>query len=345
MAINVGIVGYGYAGKVFHSQLIKATEGLNLYAVSSRDPGRREEARRDHGVVTYETLDEMLDDKNIELIVIATPHDTHKDLAVRAMNAGRHVVVDKIMCLNLSEADEMIEASRRNGVLLTVFHNRRWDGDFLTLRKLLEEGILGDIFLVEASVARYGKPGGWRAYKRFGGGPFYDWGAHLVDQALIIAGSEPRYVFCDMQYRVWGTDVENYAFCAIKFENGLLYQIEVGNIVRAPKPRWRVLGEKGSFVKDGLDPQEDGLRRGEVGILREDPRFWGKVKAEIGGIPVEMTIETIPGRWTAFYQNVADHLLRGEDLAVKPEEVRKAIAVIEAAFRSAESRKVEEVKV
>jgi len=339
MGINVGIVGYGYAGKVFHSQLIKATEGLNLYAVSSRDPGRREEARSRHGVVTYETLDQMLEDRNVDLVVIATPHSTHKELAVLAMDAGKHVVVDKIMCLSVSEADEMIEASKRNGVLLTVFQNRRWDGDFLTLRRILEEGLLGDVFLVESSVAGYRRPSGWREKREFGGGPFCDWGAHLVDQALIIAGSEPEYVFCDMQYRVWGTDVENYALCSIKFKNDLLYQIEVGNIVKAPKPRWRVLGEKGSFVKDGLDPQEDGLRRGEVGIIREDPRFWGKVRTEVGGIQVEMTVETIPGTWTAFYRNVVNHLTKGEELAVKPEEVRKAIAVIEAAVRSAKEKK------
>ncbi|MEM2936172.1 MAG: Gfo/Idh/MocA family oxidoreductase, partial [Candidatus Bathyarchaeia archaeon] len=141
--INVGVIGYGYSGRNFHSYLIRLEKRLNLYAVCARNPMKRQLAEKERGVKTFSNVNDMLRDENIHLVVVATPHDTHAELAIKAMEAGKHVVVEKIMYMNVAEANAMIEAGKRNKVMLTIFHNRRWDGDYLTIRKILDEGPLG----------------------------------------------------------------------------------------------------------------------------------------------------------------------------------------------------------
>ncbi len=150
--INVGVVGYWYSGRNFHSYLIGLEKRLKLYAVCARNPDRRKQAEKEYGVKTFSNVDDTLKDGNIHLVVVATPHNMHAELSIKAMEAGKHVVVEKIMCMNTREADAMIEASKRNNVMLTVFHNRRWDGDYLTVRKILDEGLLGEPFLIEESI-------------------------------------------------------------------------------------------------------------------------------------------------------------------------------------------------
>ena len=249
--VNAAVVGYGYAGRHFHAYLIGLADGLNLYAVASRNAKRRESAAQDHpGVTLYETIDRVIADDGVDLVVLATPHDTHAELAIQAMDAGKHVVTDKIMCMNAQEADAMIEVSRRNDVLLSVFHNRRWDWDFLTVKKMIEGGLLGIPYLFQVAVMRYGAPRGWRGVNKRSGGILYDWPAHLVDQALQLVHSPVKAVFCDIyDGGYWDTDIGNYAALLIKFEDGVRYQIEVGNLAKADKPRWYVLGDLGGLVK------------------------------------------------------------------------------------------------
>ena len=140
--INTAIIGYGYAGRCFHAYLISLAEGLNLYVIASRNAERRQRAARDYpGVRIYETIDQVIADDAVDLVVLATPHNTHAKLAIKAMDAHKHVVTDKIMCMNAAEADAMIEASRRNNVLLSVFHNRRWDWGYLTVKTVIEDGL------------------------------------------------------------------------------------------------------------------------------------------------------------------------------------------------------------
>jgi len=342
--VKTAIVGYGYAGRVFHAQLVQATAGLELYAVASRDPGRREAARK-LGVKTCATVDELLDQGDIELVILATPHDTHAPLAIKCLNAGKHVVTDKIMCLSTAEADAMITAARQNKRMLSVFHNRRWDGDFLTICRAIEEGLLGDLLVVESSVVSFGKPdpNRWRGQRRHGGGSFRDWGAHLVDQALQMIDSRVVSVYCDMLYTEASVDVETSARCLIKFENGVRYVIETGCISAIERHRWYIRGTEGALVKNGLDPQEDALRRGEISAdLPQPPQDRATVRNRDRG---NLTLETVPGNWPAFYQNIADHLLRGAELSVKPEQVRRAIAVFDAAARSAENEQVVETSI
>lgn len=332
--INAGIVGYGYAGRSFHAYLIRQAKGLRLHAIASRSPERREAAKREQGVIVYESLDQMLQDGAIQLIVIATPHDTHAPLAIQAMNAGKHVVVDKVMCLTAAEADGMIAAGKRNGVVLSVFHNRRWDWDFLTVKKIIADGLLGQPFLFETAVCRYRASRGWRASKTQSGGLLYDWGAHLIDQALQLVPSDPATVFCDGQKHLWDGDSEDHVQCLIRFEDGTLFVAEVSNLARISKPRWYILGTVGSLVKEGLDPQEGPMVRGDIDAAEEPLAHRARVCTEWSGMTAELTIDSVRGSWKSYYQNVSDALNDGADLAVTPESVRRVMTVLDAAQRS-----------
>jgi scyllo-inositol 2-dehydrogenase (NADP+) len=334
--INAAVIGYGFAGKSFHSYLIGLADGLNLYAVSTRNPERRAAAAREHNVKTYATIDELIKDDNVDLVVIATPHHIHAEMAIKAMNAGKNVIVDKAMCMNTAEADAMIEASKKNNVMLSIFQNRRWDGGYLTVKKVIEDGLLGDVFLIQVAILGYGKPRTWRGVKSQVGGQIYDWGAHLVDQALRLVLSKVDTVFCDTHHRKWDIDIESHLNCIIRFQNGMSYGIELSNISRLKKPRWFVLGDSGSLVKNGLDPQERAMINGNIDAAKEPPENRAKVITEINGEVKEMILDTIPGNWKAYYQNISDVLNKGAELAVKPEEVRENMRLIDAIMESAE---------
>ncbi len=335
--INAAVIGYGYAGRSFHSYLIGLAEGLHLYAIATRDEERQRAAAAEHpGAKIYAGIGEALGDEQVDLVVIATPHDTHKELSVRAMDAGKHVVSDKIMAMNAAEAAQMIAASRRNGVMLSVFQNRRWDGDFLTLQRVLAEGWLGDPYLFQAAIMGYRKPRGWRAQAQTSGGILFDWPAHFVDQALQLVPADVTQVYCTILHQdAWQIDIGSYAKLLLTFANGVLYEIEIGNLAGVPKPRWYVLGDMGGLVKWGLDPQEDAMRAGHIETAHEDPNLRATVWSVRDGEPQEFAVEGVPGAWTSYYDNIADVLLRGAELTVKPEQALQAMRVFDAAMQSA----------
>lgn len=288
----------------------------------------------------YSTIDQLLCDDEVRLVVIATPHDTHAHMAVQAATAGRHVVVDKVMCLTVSEADEMISAARAAGVVLSVFHNRRWDGDFLTIRRALAAGLLGRLRLAEIGIWGYSPSRGWRAERSHMGGLLFDWGAHLIDQAMLLFGGPPEAISAWSQFDRPETDVETYARCEMRFAGRALATIEVSKTSRIGKPHWFLVGDKGALVKHGVDPQEAALLRGRLEDAVEDPANCARLTTEYAGTTAEIALETVRGDWTAFYRNIADVLLEGAELAVKPEEIRRVVAVLEASARSAEEGRV-----
>ncbi|MFC1717632.1 Gfo/Idh/MocA family protein [Candidatus Poribacteria bacterium] len=318
--VEVTVVGYGM-GKA-HCEFINSVDGLNLYSVCDIDEAKRWAAESDFGVRTFENIDQVLEDSGGDLIVLATPHDTHAPLAIKVMDAGKNVIVEKVMCLNVAEADAMIDASKRNDVVLTVFHSRRWDSDYLTVKKVMESDILGEVFLVESSVDWYGQLEGWRTERKRGGGHIYDWGAHLIDQAVDMIDSKAETIFCDFQYQVWSTEVESHLKCLIRFKNRLLYEIDVGNISQISKPRWRVMGELGTLTKQDIGPGEKA-----------------RVRTLVDGFKADMEIESVHAEWRDYYVNISQVFNEGAELAVKPEEVRESIAIIEAAIESAETGK------
>jgi scyllo-inositol 2-dehydrogenase (NADP+) len=332
--VRTGILGYGYAGRSFHAYLVGLEPRLELIAVASRDPGRRERAAREHGVTTFPTLTEMLGGSDIELVIVATPHDVHAQQAIESMDAGRHVVVDKAMTIALAEADAMIAARDRNGVQLSVFHNRRWDGDYQTVQQAVNGGLLGKLLFFEIGIWRYGPPGSWRAQPEQVGTILHDWGAHFVDQALRLAGAPVLAVHARAQHEWPGIGVESLLSAEIQFANGVLGRTEVVTRARLGKPHYYVVGDRGALTKEGVDPQEAAMVRGEIDAAREDPANYARVVTEVNGIETEMRLTTLRGNWRAYYRNVAEALLDGAPLAVTAEEARRVVGVLEAAQRS-----------
>lgn len=333
--IGVALVGYGQMG-VHHCAQIIQVEGLRLHTVCDEDHLRRKEVRKKHDVNVAASLEEVLDDPQIDLVVLVTPHHTHAPATIQALKAGRHVVVEKVMCLSVNEADAMIEAAEKANRTLTVHHNRRQDSDYLMAKQVVESGVLGEIYRIEAACNYRGPHIGWRTEKRFGGGYVYDAGGHMADQLVQIVKAPVRTVFADMQYRVWSDtmDTETYANICVRFENGLVGVMEISGIMWHRKPRFIIMGEKGTFVAVAHENfgEADGI-----------------IYTETAGHPSTIELHSLEQKNRSnpillFYQQLAAHLLRGSAVPVKPEEVRESIKIIEAAFLSAETGKSVEVQ-
>jgi scyllo-inositol 2-dehydrogenase (NADP+) len=334
---NVVVVGYGYAGRCFHIPLLALTPGLHLYGVVSSRVENREQIRQRFGVRTFAHIKSALADPQVDVIVLATPNDLHAPQAITALQAGKHVVTDKPMCLNLAEADAMIAASRQSGRLLSVFQNRRWDGDFLTIRRVVEQGLLGDLFLVETAWLQAKPPRGWSSERRRGGGKFLDLGAHLIDQAVALIASPVTRVYARFHSGVWPTDVEDHAHCIVSFASGVDVHVTTSSAAHMQARRWRLLGTQGALVKDGFDPQEQALIAGDIATASEDLNHYARLYHEVQGRPTETVVPTLPGRWRTFYDNLADVLQNDDVLAVSPESSRVVMAVIKAAQQSAQT--------
>jgi len=319
--IRLAIVGYGMGA--YHARLIEEVEGLTLRGVCDMDAGKRERAASEHpGIKTYAAYDEVLKDREVDVVVIVTPHNVHAEMAIAAMDAGKHAITDKAMCLSVKEAEAMIEARDRNKVLLSTFHNRRWDGDFLTVQKILSEGLIGRLYHIQSCVTGFGRWGGWRAEREPMGGWLFDWGAHTLDQILLLANSSPKHVYAFLHYRYDDpSTVEDYVNCTVTFESGLTATTVIAYINRIAMPRWYVLGEKGTLQGDDF----------------EKPIH---VKGSFGGVEGDLSVPLIKGDWKSYYQNIADVLAGKGELIVKPEQLVPQIAIAEAAYRSIASRQV-----
>jgi scyllo-inositol 2-dehydrogenase (NADP+) len=343
--IGVGIVGYGYAGRNFHSYLVPQADGLRLEAIASSSPEKRARIAAERGCRAVATMEELLGDPAIDLVVLATPHDTHARLAVAALDAGKHVVTDKVMCLSVAEADAMIAASRRSGRILSVFHNRRWDWDYQTVRRVIAEGLIGRPYLFECAVLGYGTPRGWRADPERSGGVLHDWGSHMVDQALQLVEGPVVEVFCHVARVRPEPAIGNFGKLVLRFEDGTLFEVCCGNLARQGKPRWYVLGESGSILREALDPQEPAMNRGDIGAAREDPSARARVRTTVAGLPVEMQVETVQASWKSYYQNISDVLHGKAELAVTAEQARRGVAVYEAAAAAVASGRSQAVRI
>lgn len=330
------VIGYGFAGRSFHSYLIGLAPGLTLHGIASRDAETRRKIEEERGCRAYESFEQVIADPDVDLVVIATPNSTHADLSVRALQAGKNVVTDKIMCLTLEECDRMIAAARENHVFLTAFQNRRRDGDFLTVQKLMEEGEagpLGVVRWVEMAWHGFGAWGRWRGQAAMGGGRFHDLGAHLVDQMTLLFPQPIESVYCRMHHDFPSVDVESEALLIITFEGGRTGVCDLSSRTAVSKPRFLLRGEKATLVKHGLDPQEAAMKAGDIDSAAEDPANY----ARLHDGKQEIVIPTLPGRWRDFYENVAAVLTEKAEPLVSLESLRRQMSVIDAAKRSAAS--------
>jgi scyllo-inositol 2-dehydrogenase (NADP+) len=340
--IGVGLAGYGLGGSVFHAPLIQAEPGLRLHAVvTSRD----EQVRRElPGVGVVGSAAELLEDPAVELVVVAAPNAVHHQLAAAALRAGRHVVVDKPFALSTADADELIGLAEATDRRLSVFHNRRWDSDFLTVRRCLEAGVLGDVSTFTSRYDRF-RPvpkGSWKEQDVPGSGVLWDLGPHLVDQALQLFG-RPETVWADVGVQRPGVEAVDYLHLALGYGR-LRVLLHAGMEVRDPGPRFEVHGDRGSFVKHGMDLQEQALRAGgrpgDPGWGSEPPDRHGTLTGEVAGLELRGRLESVPGDYGAFYAAMAAAIRGDGPVPVPAAEARDVIMVIELALASAREGRV-----
>jgi predicted dehydrogenase len=337
---HVGLIGYGLAGAVFHAPLISATSGLRLSAIVTANEARRAQAAEDcpqaRLLPDVSSLWQIAND--LDVVVVASPNRTHVPLALAAIDAGLAVVVDKPLAATTDDARRLVDAARDRGTVLTVFQNRRWDGDFLTLRRLLAEGRLGDVLRFESRYERWRpivKPG-WRMLDapEEAGGLLFDRGSHLIDQALVLFGPVTQ-VYAELDRRRGGVAVDDDAFVALTHASGVRSHLWMTSVAAQHAPRFRVLGSRAAFVKSGLDVQEDALRNGAAprtpGWSEEPADRWGQlgVGDEVQAVP------TAAGDYPQFYRSLVEALRHEGSLPVNPEDAVATLSIIEAARRSA----------
>ncbi|MFI7224479.1 Gfo/Idh/MocA family oxidoreductase [Nonomuraea angiospora] len=337
--IRVGLVGYGTAGAYFHAPLIHATPGLSLAAVVTGSPARQAEVAEKYGATPVTDVEELW--SRCDLVVVASPNRTHVATAAAALTRGLPVVVDKPLARTAEEGRELVRLAKERGLMLTVFQNRRWDGDFLTIRRLAEEGRLGEVLRFESRFERW-RPvpkGGWRETGGAEeiGGLLYDLGSHLVDQALQLLGPA-REVYCESDVRREGVASDDDTFIALTHAGGARSHLWMSSVAAWRGPRFRVLGSSAGFVKYGMDVQEERLRAGmspgspEFG--EDDEGSWGLLGTE----EAHRAERTEPGAYLDFYRGVVATLREGAPPPVDPESVIDTLTVIEAAHLSATQR-------
>ena len=329
MGLSVGIAGYGLAGAVFHAPLIEAVDELELAAVMTRSRERAAQAQEAHpGVRVVDSLEKLLE--GIDVLVVATPNSSHVEIALAGLERGLHVVVDKPMAVTAADARRLAEAGAGR---VTVFHNRRWDGDFLTVKWLLAEGALGRVTRFESRFERF-RPEikeGWRelADAAEGGGVLLDLGPHLVDQAIQLFGP-PESVYGELLTRRDGAQVDDDAFIALRHAGGEISYLWMSAIAPLYGPRFRVSGLRAGFASDGLDPQEeqlrDGMRPGDAGFGAAMP---GTITHE--GIASGRPLPLEPGRYTLFYDDVAEWARGDGPAPVDPWDAVRVMEVLEQA--------------
>jgi scyllo-inositol 2-dehydrogenase (NADP+) len=315
MPLKVALIGRGLGGSVFHAPLIRALPALELAIVAGA-------AEAEAAAVA----------DGIDLVVISSPNRTHFPLAEAALRAGKHVVLDKPFAVSLDEADALIALARERGRMLTIFHNRRWDGDFLTVRKILPR--LGEVRLFEAHWDRFRREirAGWKDAAEGGAGSLYDLGPHLIDQALMLFGP-PNAVAADVAIQREGAAVDDYFALTLHY-GPMRVVLGASTLVMDPRPRFAIHGTGGSFVKYGLDPQEVALKEGA------DPRSAGEdVPANYGILTCEAGTERVPtekGHYLGFYEAVIAAIRDGAPPPVDPADARAGLRIIELARRSSE---------
>ncbi len=344
-AVRVALLGYGVAGEHFHAPLINATPGLELTAIVTSDTERAARATaRYPGVVVHPRPYEIFGAaSSYDLAVVATPNSSHVPLATSALDAGLPVVVDKPLATTAAEAQRLVDHAKAAGRLLTVFQNRRWDGDFLTLQRLIATGELGSVWRFESRFERWRpqpKPG-WRESgdPGEGGGLLLDLGSHLVDQALVLFGPVTR-VYATVDRRRPGVVVEDDACLQLTHGSGARSTLWVSAVAADLGPRLRVLGSRAAYVVHGLDCQEDSLRAGADPAHpdwgKESPARWGRV---VTG-EQSRSVTRGPGQYQVFYGKVRDALRLAGPVPVKPEDAVMTLRVLDAARRSAERGEV-----
>jgi scyllo-inositol 2-dehydrogenase (NADP+) len=340
--LRTGLIGYGLAGAAFHAPLIAAVPGLELTSIVTSNAERAAQARAEHPqAAIVPSADELFAlAGSLDLVVVAAPNRHHAPLALAAIDAGLHVVVDKPLAASVEDGRRIADAASRASVVAGVYQNRRWDGDFLTLRRLVADGALGELITFESRFERWRpevETGKWReaGTPEDAGGVLFDLGPHLIDQALELLGPA-RSVYAEVRELRPGTRVDDDVFLALEHESGARSHLWGSMVAAQAGPRFRALGTNAAYVKHGLDVQEDALRAGagprDTGFGEEPREAWGVLGTDDSGEPVP----TETGRYVEFYEQMERAIRSGEQPPVPLEAGIETLRVIEAARTSSE---------
>jgi predicted dehydrogenase len=337
VVLNVGLVGYGFAGRVFHAPVIRAVAGLRLTTIVRRH-GTPDPPYSD--VTVVRSVDELLT-RAIDLVVVATPNPSHHPIAQQCLLAGRHVVIDKPFTTTVAEAAELIRLGNERRRVLSAYQNRRYVGDFVTLRQLLSESALGRVRIFESHFDRFRpelRPGAWREQPQPGSGVWFDLGPHLLDQTLVLFGV-PQAISADIRVERAGAAADD-AFDVTLHYPHMRALLRATMLAVAPGPTFAIHGTNGSFIKYGVDPQEEALKAGRT----PDESHWDAEPAERYGTLTTpegtRTVPTIPSSFTRYYENIRDAILGKAQLAVGPEQVLDVMRGLELAVASSRQRRV-----
>ncbi len=321
-----GVIGYGGAFNMGRAHLssMQKNSAMVAAAVCELDDSRRKVAEQDFpGIATYGSVGQMLRHADLDLVSIITPHNTHAKLAIQCLDAKVGVVVEKPMAITSAEVKGMIAMAKRRQVMLSTFHNRRWDGDFMLLRDLIQkEKLIGRVFRIEAGFGGYGKaPDWWRADKKISGGAIYDWGAHFTDWILNLVTDDIDWVSgYQVKNKAWGKAYtnEDHSEYFLKFKKGCVANLMISNMAMSSRPKWRILGDQGSIEAVANDE-----------LL---------VKSMLNGRQMQTTVKPADSSWDAYYANVCGHLQGRAKLVITAESAARVIGVLEAANVSASKK-------
>jgi predicted dehydrogenase len=343
---KIGIIGFGGMGN-WHRETIENIDGLSVAGIYDICDKRIDYAK-ECGINTYDSMEELLADENIDLVLVATPNDLHNPIAKKAMRAGKHVVSEKPVTLNSTDLQEMIDVSKETGMLFTVHQNRRWDEDFLTIKKILDEQKLGEVFRIESRVhGSRGIPGDWRQEKEHGGGMVLDWGVHLLDQVLLMMGETKLKKVYATTTNVTNTMVDDGFTAILYFETGLEVLVEVGTSNFISLPRWYMLGQNGTAIIEdwnltGRIVRATGKNEKDVVPVRTAAGLTKTMAPRRDDTIITEELDIVKSDIRDFYKNVMSTIEQKEEINVKLPEVMRVMKLMEAIFTSAETRQVVE---
>lgn len=342
-SVKTALASYGMSGSVFHAPFLDIHPDFELHTIVERSKDNA--LKRYPHVRIVRSYEEMLADPEIQLVVVNTPDVTHYDFTRQALLAGKHVIVEKPFVFEVREGEELITLAGERNLMLAVYQNRRWDGDFLTVRKIIETGTLGQVVEFSSSFQRYRnfiKAGTWKEKADRRVGITYNLGSHMIDQAVVLFGM-PAAVYADIDHLREGSEVDDYYHIQLIYPD-VKVSLRAGYLMREETPRYYVHGTLGSYVKYGLDPQEEMLSKGaspsgeDWGAEKETD--WGILNTEINGIHFRGKVETLNGNYMAFYNDIYRALSTNTRPLTDAENVISVIRIIEAAFQSKKSRQV-----
>lgn len=337
LPIKTGIASYGMSGLVFHAPLLHVHSGFEMVNVVERSyKGSKE---RYPNISVVKSFEDLLVAKDLELIIVNTPDATHFAYCKLALEADKNVIVEKPFTMKVSEAEELIELAKRKEKLLSVFQNRRWDGDYLTVKKVIQNKLLGRFVSFESHFDRYRnfiQPNTWKEEPVLGAEIVYNLGAHMIDQAYDLFGM-PNSVSADIGIQRTDGKVDDFYNIVLRYDD-IHASLKASYMVREEGPRYILHGTEGSFLKWGIDPQEDALKVGrypnEANWGVEPRKLWGKLNTVLNGLHYTGRIETIPGNYLSYYDNIHDAIREGKELIVKPEQSLDLMRIIEGAIES-----------